>query len=318
MTSGLGSASGKAYVPYRFQAICSTHAALVSALYALRSTPRHFRRLARSPRSTAPAETSSFRARCSVGTAFPVPGTRSAPPRETTPGSPAIPASGATCAAASPSGRRFPSRARNAPDPSPARSETNTAWSRLRRSRSLSSRASIWGRRAGVGVSASGAERSVSGVGSCDAGTDTTEDRTPLSRYDVAPLAKRSPLRLVRHLPARLVVDPSVDVQSKGHPGLDDDLLIRWSGGVLIPEQLGSGSPNPHARRASHRDRNTPREPGGRRGRPPNQAHARSDARRHLDRAWGQCFLEGDKAGLQVFPDVDTRCGWTCFGASET
>ena len=48
-------------------------------------------------------------------------------------------------------------------------------------------------------------------------GRDATEDRTPLSRCDVAPLAKRSPLRLVRHLPARFVVDSSVDIQAKRH-----------------------------------------------------------------------------------------------------
>lgn len=117
-----------------------------------RSTPPRLRRCARPPRSTAPAGISSFQARSSVGTTFPVPGTGSAPPRETTPGSPATPASGATCAAASPPGRRFPSRARNAPDPSPTRSETNTTCSRLRRSRSLSSRASTWGRRVDIVV----------------------------------------------------------------------------------------------------------------------------------------------------------------------
>lgn len=123
---------------------------------------------------------------------------------------------------------------------------------------------------------------------------DTTSDRTPLSRYDLAPLAKRSPLRLVRHLPARLVVDPSMDIQSKGHPGLDDDLLIRFSG---VVEHLIGLRTNPHARRASRRDRNTPREPGGRRSRPPNQVHARSDARRHPGRASGQCFpvVEGTR-----------------------
>ena len=128
------------------------HAAtLVSTL-----KPPRLRRFARSTRSTAPAETSSFQAQSSAETAFPFPRTRSAPPRETMPGSPAIPASGATCAAASPPGRRFPSRARNALDPSPARSETNTALSRLRRSRSLSSRALTCD---GGWTSASGAER---------------------------------------------------------------------------------------------------------------------------------------------------------------
>lgn len=156
MTSGLGKSSSHECCSARRQKkdrfLSLTANRSRGARSPPRSTPPRLRRFARSPRSTAPAETSSFQARSSVGTAFPVPRTGSAPPRETTPGSPATPASGATCAAASPPGRRFPSRARNAPDPSPARSETNTTWSRLRRSRSLSSRASTWGRRVDIVV----------------------------------------------------------------------------------------------------------------------------------------------------------------------